>query len=114
MTALVGSSLGNLLLWFCPRLSWDMGDSLWQRLSAGTASSTGEEEEEEEEKDAEEWPRQQGLPQARCSSRFLKRPQPLFQGLCYICHISENSENRGLWRRLKAAPSNASIKEGPH
>lgn len=41
-----------------------MGDSLWQHLGAGTASSTGEEEEEEEEKDAEEWPRQQGLPWA--------------------------------------------------
>nr|XP_014121452.1 uncharacterized protein LOC106629324 [Zonotrichia albicollis] len=54
---------------------------------AGTASSTGE---EEEEKDAEEWPQQQGLPQARCSSRFLKRPQPLFQGTSTRARVAQS------------------------
>lgn len=77
---------GETVVCLCPPLSREMGDCLQQHLDAalegGTAGRRGEEEEEKEEKKgAGEWLWQQGLPQARCSSKFLKRPQPLFQGL---------------------------------
>lgn len=76
----VGGSLGSPLPCFCPPPSQEMGDSLLVRaLEGGAANRTVEEEEEEE--GAGELPQQQGLPQARRSSKFLKRPQPLFQGL---------------------------------
>lgn len=76
--ARVGSALGRSQLCFCPPGEGQKGVGTGRRC----CQQQEEDEDEEEEEGAGEQLWQQGLPHAQRSSKFLKGPQPLFQGLC--------------------------------